>query len=355
MPIDTPRELREHIALAIQVELTTVPAYLYAMYSLEDQASDAARLIRSVAVEEMMHAALMANLLLGVGGEPEFANPSWMPRYPGALPHHVPELVVNLEPCSPEVIDRVFLTIERPEVHEAPPQPDHYESLGQFYHALEIAIEQLDDRYDLFAAPQLERQLTDPAAYRTVEFDSETSGGLVGVVDCSSAMQAIETVIHQGEGLSEERYADPEHRELTHYAKFLELADGTVPLGAVRLAVTNPTIDGLPGTVRPVAELANALYTFTFVALDRIYSPGAVDRSAHVRALYAAMSDHLGVVARYLMTLDAGDDLVAGPPFAHYAFSPARTPEIQLVDLASVAAAHHPALEKLAAVIEAVG
>jgi rubrerythrin len=79
MPIDTVKELHAHLRLAGIVELTTIPTYLYAMYSLDDLASDAAKLIRSVAVEEMLHLALVGNLLLATGGEPKFYSPESIP------------------------------------------------------------------------------------------------------------------------------------------------------------------------------------------------------------------------------------------------------------------------------------
>ncbi|MDH3193552.1 MAG: ferritin-like protein, partial [Acidimicrobiia bacterium] len=94
MPIGTVEELHSHLRLAGIVELTTIPTYLYAMYSLDDLASDAAKLIRSVAVEEMLHLALVGNLLLGTGGEPRFYSPDSVPSYPLAMPHHIPETIV---------------------------------------------------------------------------------------------------------------------------------------------------------------------------------------------------------------------------------------------------------------------
>ena len=42
MPIDTAEELQEHLHLALEIELATIPPYLYAMYSIEDQKSEAA-------------------------------------------------------------------------------------------------------------------------------------------------------------------------------------------------------------------------------------------------------------------------------------------------------------------------
>ena len=62
MPITNVAELREHLLLAIEVEVSLIPPYLYAMYSIEDQESEAALLIRSVVVEEMLHASLVSNL-----------------------------------------------------------------------------------------------------------------------------------------------------------------------------------------------------------------------------------------------------------------------------------------------------
>lgn len=343
MPIDTPAQLHDHLALAIRVELTTVPPYLYAMYSLADQDGEAAQLIRSVVTEEMLHAALIGNVLLAVGGEPQVAATAQPIRYPDALPHNVPELVVGLEPCSAELIERVFLTIERPEAHEAPPEPDEYESLGQFYHALELSIERLAGECDLFGDLQLERQISDSSAYRPIAFDSDTSGGLIPVTDLASACRAIETVIHQGEGVSEDRYADAEHRELTHYHKFLELADGTVPLGEVRPAPVNPTMAMFPAEVRPVAHLANALYGLTFEFLDRIYgtSQGGPGRLGD---LYRAMA-LVGDVSRYLMSLDIGGGSVAGPTFETLGFAN-RSDAVDLVrDAAVKAATGHSELE----------
>jgi hypothetical protein len=55
VPITTTQELQVHLQLAIEVELTTVPPYLLAAWSIEDQASPAAVLLRSIVTEEMLH------------------------------------------------------------------------------------------------------------------------------------------------------------------------------------------------------------------------------------------------------------------------------------------------------------
>ena len=151
MPIDTVEDLREHLELAIRIELSTIPPYLYAQYSIEDQTSEPALLIRSIVVEEMLHAALATNLLLAVGGSPAFAGTKYMPSYPMELPHHRPPLTLDLAPASDHLIEGVLMRIEQPEVHGAPAQPDEFETLGQFYHALEIGLEGLAGTAELFA------------------------------------------------------------------------------------------------------------------------------------------------------------------------------------------------------------
>ncbi len=241
MPIETPQDLRDHLALAIRVELTTVPPYLYAMYSIEDQASKPALLIRSIVAEEMLHAALASNVLLAIGGEPDFASSAYMPAYPSDLPHHAPPLRVNLAACTPELLRDLFMRIEQPEVHGAPDEPDEFETLGQFYHALEHGLKRIDDTHDLFAEPQLDRQLADPSFYAPVAFDAEDSGGLGAIANIEAANEAIHVIIHQGEGLSDDRWADPDHQELTHYYKLLSIYEGESPLGPVTPLRKNPT------------------------------------------------------------------------------------------------------------------
>ena len=347
LPITTPEELRRHLALAMRVELTTVPPYLYAMYSIEDQSSEAARLIKSVVAEEMLHAALVANLLVAVGGHPVFSDPDLIPVYPGLLPHHEPPLMLDLAPASPPLIRDVFMVIEKPETPGAPPEDDRFETLGQFYNALELAFEDLSERFDLFADIGADRQLADPRFYQPVEFDAEDSGNLMLVKDLDSACAAIEVVVHQGEGVSDERYADPSHQELTHFYKFEQIADGISSLGRVHPALVNPKTADLPPAIRPVSDLVNALYRFLYLTLHELYQPGA-DKGPLVDRLYRVMSGLLGPAARYLMGQPVGGGLVAGPTFEAYPFESGPAPADQIKGMAAQVLTDHPALAPLA-------
>lgn len=353
MPIQTVEELHAHLELAIQIELATVPPYLYAMYSIDEPDSAPALLLRSIVVEEMLHAALVTNLLLATGGRPDFASTRYMTRFPADLPHHDPPLVIDLEPCSIESIKRVFMRIEQPEARDAPAQPDRYETLGQFYHAVEMAIESLGGSTDLFADPQAESQLFDKRFYQPVAMDADDSGGLVLVKDTATACEAIEVIIHQGEGLSDDRWADPDHKELTHYNKLLQITDGVSPLGNVRKLATNPRADDYSPTIQPVFELFNAIYRGVFLVLRRIFEPGS-NQSRAVGVLYLLMADVMSQVARFLVSQPLGDGTFASPTFEIYEFS-GEDPLDEAIALADRCAELHPELTTVHEALRGLG
>jgi len=312
--IRTPDQLREHLAVAMRVELSTIPPYLYAMYSIRDPHAEASRLIMSIVAEEMLHLALAANLLTAVGGEPCFLDADLQPSYPSLLAHHRPDLPMHLAPASVALVRSTFMVLERPGAAAAPPEADDYHTLGQFYAAVESAFEELSAIGPLFAPGAEARQLAGHHMYGPVEFDAEDSGGLVLVTDLASAKEAIEVIVHQGEGLGEHRWADPAHQELTHYAKLARIGRGTVPIGAVLPVRTDPRSADYPAHVRPVSDLVNATYRALFHVLDALYRP-VVDRRPLVRALYGLMAGTLGPLARHLTTMPLGDGTVAAPTF----------------------------------------
>jgi hypothetical protein len=80
--------LREHLQWAVELEHSTIPPYLCALYSIEPGRNvEATEVVSSVLVEEMLHLTLAANLLDAVGGRPRLAIPKMMPGYPRPLPN----------------------------------------------------------------------------------------------------------------------------------------------------------------------------------------------------------------------------------------------------------------------------
>jgi hypothetical protein len=108
----TADELKIHLQQAVTLELTTIPLYLYAWYSLDvkpganpksDLAAKAHAQIKrewssdsssspwlmmfhaEVAGEEMLHLGLVGNILKAVGGSPILSSEDHIPKYPNAI------------------------------------------------------------------------------------------------------------------------------------------------------------------------------------------------------------------------------------------------------------------------------
>ena len=114
-----------------------MPPYLCALYSLDrDRNPEVAKIVCSVFVEEMLHMTLAANLLNAVGGRPRIDTPQMLAPYPRSLPHADGSFEVSLLPFGPEALE-LFLKIEQPSAPDADPESDRYETIGQFYDAIE--------------------------------------------------------------------------------------------------------------------------------------------------------------------------------------------------------------------------
>ena len=244
---------------------------------------------------------------------------------------------------SVEAVRSTFMVIERPGARNAPPEDDDYHSLGQFYGAIEAAFERLSAEGTLFVPGSERRQLAGGHFYGPVEFDAADSGDLVMVTDLASAREAIEVIVHQGEGLGEHRWADPSHQELTHYAKLRRIADGKVAIGPVLPVRTDPRVADYPADVARVATLANASYQAIFLVLHALYEP-MDDKSLLVRPLYGLMKHVLAPLARHLGTRDLGDGTVASVTFEPVDLGP--EPARTLADMATEVAQAEPALAK---------
>jgi rubrerythrin len=222
-------DLHEALQSALALEHATIPPYLYALFSLKPgQNQDVAGIIRSVVMQEMLHMALVGNILNSMGATPRIGAPGFVPHYPGPLPGGVlPGLTVSLRRCSIEHVRDVFMAIEQPETPldgpskrtlsllESRPitlsphgeiletdldlldgprrffQQAVYDehTIGWFYKTIACAIVELDASGKLFTG--------DPA--RQVVWP-DAPGRLYRVTDARTALWAIFEIIRQGEG-----------------------------------------------------------------------------------------------------------------------------------------------------------
>jgi hypothetical protein len=150
----TPDLVRQHAQAAVMVELYTLPFYLTVMTSIKDQGSAIAQAIFSVAMEEMLHLQLAANLCLALGTPPNFTAPVYGTPIPFLDPTdpdtgHYALINAVLGPFNEQSLD-TMLDIETPEEfqdrakdHTTPDFP--YHSIGEFYDALLAGIGQVGE------------------------------------------------------------------------------------------------------------------------------------------------------------------------------------------------------------------
>ena len=184
-----------------------------------------------------------------------------------------------------------------------------------------------------------------PGYNEPVEYGAEESGGLIPVTNRETTNQAIETIVHQGEGYRDHEYADPAHHEQTHYYKFKQIADGTHPIGETRPVPTNPTVSDYPDQLRPAANLFNACYTYLYILMDGLYSPiDPETKDDLITELYGVMMAVMRPLARWLteQPLDNGSGEHAAPTFEFYRFD--GDPTAELHRLADVVTDRNPEL-----------
>ena len=71
------------LQMAVELEFSTLPPYLYALYSIKAGTNaEASSRIRSVAMQEMVHMCLACNIINALGTDPTLA----VPTYPGPMP-----------------------------------------------------------------------------------------------------------------------------------------------------------------------------------------------------------------------------------------------------------------------------
>ena len=227
--IKTLEDLHEHLQWAIELEHATIPPYLCALYSIKDNSNqESIEVIQSVFIEEMLHMALVANIMIATGGKPRLDYPEFIPTYPTPLPHSDKSFEVNLDKFSPKSIE-CFLKIERPAKANAPSQDEGFASIGQFYKALEEGLIYLSKKIgdDILFTGDPSHQVTAETTYYG------GAGHLIAVTDLKTALKALEEVVEQGEGLDHDNIFDgdqnmfhPERQEVGHYFRFLEILEG---------------------------------------------------------------------------------------------------------------------------------
>lgn len=335
--IKSVQNLREHLQWALELEHSTIPPYLYALYSIEPGHNpEAVEVISSVVVEEMLHLTLAANLLNAVGGRPRLDIPKMLPGYPRPLPHSDRSFETSLFRFGAEAIES-FLKIENPSPKINQPESDNYETIGQFYQAIELGFRELSANLgeaNVFCGDSA-RQVSDQHFY-------SGGGRLITVVNLGTALAALEEIVEQGEGAAHSQIWDgdsdvfhPARDQVAHYYRFEELKLGrryrrgdtprsgptgnpiSVDWHAVRPVRTNPrTADHAVGSsVRLAQEEFNDSYCALLRRLEEAFNGAPQMLGEAIGAMYI-----LRTLAEGLMQMPTEDGVeTAGPTFEYVA------------------------------------
>lgn len=383
------QELLTHLQTAAEIELSTIPIYLYTYYSINRMpdkadnlsngqevatfANKAGGLIMSVAVEEMLHMSLACNIMRALGGEPKLYGYS-PTSYPTNLPHHKAGFSVGLSKLTQNQLD-LFLGIEAPEKPTAPPEGDNWATIGQFYDYIRKLIieytadedfqhedQQLGAGRGYYAPnnvdtvypkdawyikePENPHKPVERGASQAVYPNNEDSGELRTVRDKASALKAIETIMHQGEGYPEDgshRPDDPAGNEDSHWFKYHKLWEqiGTFTPEALDAFIyrfpDNPTVATYPESFHPIVNLANAVYSYLFLMTETSYRlKGRAQASMFYIGMHKGMIFILDKIIGNMRSLYLNDEKgqVLAPTFENYQFTSLASAKNELVHLA---------------------
>ena len=287
---------------AAELEHGIMCQYLFAAFTLKQNEGEgltgeelaATRRWRSVishvATQEMLHLALVQNLLSAVGAAPHLVRPN----FPHPASHYPAGVHLALLPFGEQAL-RHFMFLERPEgmdLHDADglaafgravphmlasdivPRGQDFATVGHMYRSIEAGFARLCGKYGedwLFVGPE--------RAQATQEYFGWPQ--LIPVTDLASAQRAIDEILEQGEG-------PRGHWENAHFGTFVEILDEFEAALAANRGL-QPARPVLPVNVRPcdrdvdvpladdpvtakVMDLFNVAYEILLQILERFFA-----------------------------------------------------------------------------------
>jgi hypothetical protein len=336
---------------AAELEHAIMCQYLFAAFSLKtstDEGVDDRELtsinkwkkaVLGVATEEMLHLALVNNLLSALGAAPRVGRPN----LPVGGRYFPARIQFALVPFGERAL-RHFLFLERPEginltdaegfqaLREAEPlmstsdivpRPQHFETLGELYRSIEAGFDELTNRHGeqwVFIGPARAQATAEHFWWPT----------LIAVTDLDSAHKAISTIVEQGEGTRG-------HWRDAHYGRFLEVLGeyltarranaGFEPARPVLPAFVRQPVDAetehlvSDPLTRRVLDIFNVAYEVLLYALGRFFGHGD-ETDAQLQTLadvsVGLMTSVIKPMGEIVTTMPVGatyPGMTAGPSF----------------------------------------
>jgi hypothetical protein len=224
------------------------------------------------------------------------------------------------------------MLVEQPAPVQAPAEGENYDTIGQFYKAIKNGIEQLGESAFADSGARGEQRLT--------YYFGKQGGKPTLVTGVATALQAIESIVEQGEGA-----ADPTHPlapyqpygaynhygervdgtygpilgtplELSHYYKFKSIVDGHTHFPEVRPTVAAASIENYANPLaREMAEAFDSIYSVMLAYLEKAFQPGEAAKLAFFQLALPIMHEILPAMARAMMQIPiwTEGDATVGP------------------------------------------
>lgn len=366
-PVATREELIYLLSRASELEHGLACVYLFVCHSLKSDVEEGgltveqARMARgwkrklaSVAIEEMLHLAQVANMLTAIGGAPHFRRTNF-PMLSTAFPFG---LELALEPFSRTIIERLvcyempeagIIAAERQATYDEiaartvaerlarePEAPTHcavepfeidFKTVGEFYRKIESGFDHIPQDILFIGPPDAQ------ANARYVDFNGE----LISVVDHASACRAIEMIVEQGESPTSEHpdahFCVFDSIRIEYEQERARCEAAGLRFDPVRPVVSNPMThfyeDAAGGNIirdeltHYVADLYNVAYDTMLLMLLRFFShtdENEAELEALSRATLRMMASVLRPLGEALTKMPAGDAYpgrTAGPGFGY--------------------------------------
>lgn len=325
---------------AAELEHNLMCCYLYAAFSLKrvdarwspEEAAAVKRWygqIQSVAMEEMGHLCIVANIMTALGANPHFNRPMF-PVEAGPYPAG---FAIRLQAFSAATIEH-FLFLERPEdaaIGDGPgftPSGDYrrevpegrlspgafdYTTVGQLYHTLASAMRQFVEAHGEAAL-----FIGDPGQQVTAAL--APLPGVCTVTDLDSALAGLKTIVTQGEGASRGEAESHFHRFERMKDELCAMLKANPAFEPAWPAATNPVMNrplrdervhvNSPD-IAPWLDIGNALYTTSLRCLMQGFNVknGEAKRAwlgASYRLMRAVVPVGQGLAARPAQSADGG-------------------------------------------------
>lgn len=326
---------------AAEIEHGVMCSYLFTAFSLktgtDEGVTDAqlrkirgwSRLLRGVAVQEMLHLGAVCNLLTAIGGAPHLRRPNFPIRMDRRGGFHL-----RLAPFSLETMEQ-FIAIEEPDElvggkmerslpTEVRPRLSDIFATEREYHTQGRLYRGLEDGFLYLAQKYGERQLFigRPEAQTAAPAHFETLPELKPVTDLASAQEAINVIVVQGEGASRDTPDSHYNKFMTIWREYKAVLAEDPAFEPARPVLANPYalppsdstdtadlnfIDD-PDTAE-LSNLTDACYELMIQVLGRLFvhaeeSEGELQRLS--RAAETLMMDIVEPLAQALTRLPAG-------------------------------------------------